>query len=68
MNNPVKLVLVIGFIVLGLANLFASVLTFVVKSQKYGTADLWQNPDGFAIGTGIIAIICFTVAYWFYQK
>lgn len=68
MKNPVKAVLVIGFILLGLANLFVAVLTFFVKAGKYGVADLWQNPDGFAIGTSVIAILCFAGAYWFYQR
>ena len=67
-KNPVKAVLVFGFILLGSANIFVSVLTFAVKSQKYGLADLWQNPDGFAFGTGLIGLTCLGVAYWFYRR
>jgi hypothetical protein len=66
--NSVKTTLVIGFILLGLANLSVAFLTLVVKSQKYGLADLWHNPDSFAIGTTLIALLCFGVAYWFSQK
>lgn len=67
-HNPIKLTFVIGFIVLGLANLLVSVMTLFVKAGKYGMTDLWQNPDSFAIGTGLIALICFAVSAWFYRK
>lgn len=67
-NQPVKYIFVGGFVLLGLANLFVAVLTFFVKAGKYGWADLWQNPDGFAFGTGLIGLACLGVAYWFYRR
>ena len=54
MSNVVRLVAASLLLMAGLVSLFVSVLTFAVKWQKYGPADLWQHPDAFAIITVII--------------
>lgn len=68
MTNPIQKIFVVGFAILGLANFSVSMLTLIIKAQKYGLSDLWLNPDSFAIGTLIMALVCFGAAYWFFHK
>lgn len=67
-KNPVQLVLVVGIGVLGLANILVSVMAFSVDVGERGVSELWQHPNGFALGTMVIALACFGFAYYVYQK